>query len=186
MTGRNCRFLQGPDTDSAAVDRVRAAIRDERDIRIDILNYRKDGSTFKTPCSSAPCATRTERSSISSPHSSMSRSIIGCRPKSTTSRPGSPMPKRRSGTSDPHRQGRVRNPIGSRPADRATSGPRRARVRSTTRERGSAAGRARATATATPSTPVCSAPALSLNKAAITSDTDVTRRPLFAMERAPS
>lgn len=46
VTGRNCRFLQGPDTDSAAVDRVRAAIRDERDIRIDILNYRKDGSTF--------------------------------------------------------------------------------------------------------------------------------------------
>ncbi len=47
VTGRNCRFLQGPDTDSAAVDRVRAAIRDERDIRIDILNYRKDGSTFQ-------------------------------------------------------------------------------------------------------------------------------------------
>ena len=46
VTGRNCRFLQGPDTDSAAVDEVRAAIRDERDIRIDILNYRKDGSTF--------------------------------------------------------------------------------------------------------------------------------------------
>ncbi|MDP4005306.1 PAS domain-containing protein [Methylobacterium sp. NEAU K] len=46
VTGRNCRFLQGPDTDSAAVDRLREAVRQEVDIRIDLLNYRKDGSTF--------------------------------------------------------------------------------------------------------------------------------------------
>ncbi len=46
VTGRNCRFLQGPDTDPEAVARLRGAIRDETDIKIDILNYRKDGSTF--------------------------------------------------------------------------------------------------------------------------------------------
>ncbi|WP_279599140.1 PAS domain-containing protein [Methylobacterium sp. J-076] len=46
VAGRNCRFLQGPDTDPAAVDRIRSAVRDEVDIKIDILNYRKDGSTF--------------------------------------------------------------------------------------------------------------------------------------------
>lgn len=46
VTGRNCRFLQGPDTDPAAVDRIRSAIRNEVDIKIDVLNYRKDGTTF--------------------------------------------------------------------------------------------------------------------------------------------
>lgn len=46
VIGRNCRFLQGPDTDKEAVSKIRAAIKDEVDINIDILNYRKDGSTF--------------------------------------------------------------------------------------------------------------------------------------------
>ena len=46
VTGRNCRFLQGPETDSEAVDRLREAIRQETDIQVDLLNYRKDGSTF--------------------------------------------------------------------------------------------------------------------------------------------
>ncbi len=47
VVGRNCRFLQGPDTEAPAVDRLRAAIRREEDIRVDLLNYRKDGSTFQ-------------------------------------------------------------------------------------------------------------------------------------------
>ena len=46
VLGRNCRFLQGPETDPDAIDRVREAIRDRVDINIDLLNYRKDGSTF--------------------------------------------------------------------------------------------------------------------------------------------
>ena len=46
VAGRNCRFLQGPDTDPQAIARIRTAIREEVDIKIDILNYRKDGSTF--------------------------------------------------------------------------------------------------------------------------------------------
>lgn len=46
IVGHNCRFLQGPGTDAAQVARLRAAIRDEHDIDIDLLNYRKDGSTF--------------------------------------------------------------------------------------------------------------------------------------------
>ena len=44
--GRNCRFLQGPDTDRAAVQRVREAVGQNRDISIDLLNYRKDGTPF--------------------------------------------------------------------------------------------------------------------------------------------
>lgn len=46
LIGRNCRLLQGPQTDRAAVSRLREAIAAERDISVDIVNYRKDGSTF--------------------------------------------------------------------------------------------------------------------------------------------
>ncbi|HMB04110.1 MAG TPA: PAS domain S-box protein [Isosphaeraceae bacterium] len=44
--GRNCRFLQGPETDPAAVAAVRAAIRGRRECSVELLNYRKDGTPF--------------------------------------------------------------------------------------------------------------------------------------------
>ena len=44
--GRNCRFLQGPETDPYAVDAMRRALETESEITIDILNYKKDGTTF--------------------------------------------------------------------------------------------------------------------------------------------
>ncbi len=46
IVGRNCRFLQGPETDMAAVAKVREAIEGGHDVDVDLLNYRKDGSTF--------------------------------------------------------------------------------------------------------------------------------------------
>ena len=46
VTGRNCRFLQGADTDQAASLYIRDAIANNRDIAIDLLNYRKDGTPF--------------------------------------------------------------------------------------------------------------------------------------------
>lgn len=46
IMGHNCRFLQGPETSREAVAEVRRAIAEGIDIQIDILNYRKDGSTF--------------------------------------------------------------------------------------------------------------------------------------------
>jgi PAS domain S-box-containing protein len=46
LIGRNCRLLQGPETNQEAVAGLRDAIAAERDIAIDILNYRKDGSSF--------------------------------------------------------------------------------------------------------------------------------------------
>ena len=46
IIGANCRFLQGPDTDRAQVGRVRAAISEGMAVAVDLLNYRKDGSTF--------------------------------------------------------------------------------------------------------------------------------------------
>ncbi len=47
IVGRNCRFLQGPDTDPVDVRKVGQAIRHRRDISTVILNHRKDGSTFQ-------------------------------------------------------------------------------------------------------------------------------------------
>lgn len=46
VVGRNCRFLQGPKTDPAAIDEIRQAVEDRIDISVDLLNYRKDGSSF--------------------------------------------------------------------------------------------------------------------------------------------
>ncbi|HEU4457518.1 MAG TPA: histidine kinase famiy protein [Methylibium sp.] len=46
LIGRNCRFLQGPETDPATVDAVREAVLSQREIATEILNYRKDGSSF--------------------------------------------------------------------------------------------------------------------------------------------
>ena len=46
ILGRNCRFLQGRDTDPAAVARIRAALESEDVIVTELLNYRKDGTPF--------------------------------------------------------------------------------------------------------------------------------------------
>jgi PAS domain S-box-containing protein len=46
IVGRNCRFLQGPGTNRESVARIRQAIEHGANIEIDLLNYRKDGSTF--------------------------------------------------------------------------------------------------------------------------------------------
>lgn len=46
VIGRNCRFLQGPETDPVALDQIRAAIRARRECFVDIVNYRKDGESF--------------------------------------------------------------------------------------------------------------------------------------------
>lgn len=52
--GRNCRFLQGPETDSDAVQNIRDAISAEETITQEILNYHKDGSTFWNQLSITP------------------------------------------------------------------------------------------------------------------------------------
>ena len=46
VIGRNCRMLQGPDTDPATVQRIREAIAAGEPLIVDLLNYRKDGSGF--------------------------------------------------------------------------------------------------------------------------------------------
>lgn len=43
---RNCRFMQGPDTDQVELAKLRSAIKNGEPITIELLNYRKDGSSF--------------------------------------------------------------------------------------------------------------------------------------------
>jgi PAS domain S-box-containing protein len=46
IIGRNCRFLQGPKTDPEPVARIRKAISNEDVVVVELLNYRKNGTTF--------------------------------------------------------------------------------------------------------------------------------------------
>nr|AML79540.1 putative LOV domain-containing protein [Hedwigia ciliata] len=46
ILGRNCRFLQGPDTDQSTVQLIRDAIKENRDITVQLLNYTKSGKPF--------------------------------------------------------------------------------------------------------------------------------------------
>lgn len=44
--GRNCRFLQGPGTDKGALVELGIALSEGKEFAAELLNYRKDGSTF--------------------------------------------------------------------------------------------------------------------------------------------
>ncbi|KAJ4875240.1 Phototropin-2 [Raphanus sativus] len=46
ILGRNCRFLQGPETDQATVQKIRDAIREQREITVQLINYTKSGKKF--------------------------------------------------------------------------------------------------------------------------------------------
>lgn len=46
VLGRNCRFMRGPRTDPADIERIRRLVQEERAEQVDILNYRKDGTEF--------------------------------------------------------------------------------------------------------------------------------------------
>ncbi|MFB6356498.1 MAG: PAS domain-containing protein, partial [bacterium] len=54
ILGKNCRFLQGEDTDEQTVREIRRAINNEEPIRTEILNYRKDGTPFWNHLSITP------------------------------------------------------------------------------------------------------------------------------------
>lgn len=46
LIGRNCRFLQGPESDQAGVTRIRAAIKENVPICQDLINYTSEGTIF--------------------------------------------------------------------------------------------------------------------------------------------
>ncbi|MEG4274492.1 MULTISPECIES: PAS domain S-box protein [unclassified Microcoleus] len=46
VIGRNCRFLQGPDTDRAELDKLRSSLEAGTEIQVVLKNYRKDKTPF--------------------------------------------------------------------------------------------------------------------------------------------
>lgn len=46
ILGRNCRFLQGPDTDPETVAKMREALANEDVVVVEVRNYRKSGEPF--------------------------------------------------------------------------------------------------------------------------------------------
>ena len=54
VLGRNCRFLQGEDTDPEPVAAMREAIADAEPVSVELRNYRKDGTEFWNRVSIAP------------------------------------------------------------------------------------------------------------------------------------
>ncbi|XP_039029474.1 phototropin-2-like [Hibiscus syriacus] len=46
ILGRNCRFLQGPETDQETVSNRRDAIKEQTEITVQLINYTKNGKKF--------------------------------------------------------------------------------------------------------------------------------------------
>nr|AML78657.1 putative LOV domain-containing protein [Physocarpus opulifolius] len=46
ILGRNCRFLQGPETDPATVKKIRDAIDGQTEVTVQLINYTKTGKKF--------------------------------------------------------------------------------------------------------------------------------------------
>ncbi|MEC4717839.1 histidine kinase famiy protein [Noviherbaspirillum sp. CPCC 100848] len=46
VLGRNCRLLQGPETNRDTVAEIRNALKEQRAVAVDILNYKADGTPF--------------------------------------------------------------------------------------------------------------------------------------------
>jgi PAS domain S-box-containing protein len=61
VLGKNCRFLQGEKSDPATKEEIRRSIHAEEPCSVEILNYRKDGSTFWNLLSITPIRDESNR-----------------------------------------------------------------------------------------------------------------------------
>lgn len=61
VIGRTPRLLQGPKTDRAQLDKIRIAMAKLQPVRVEIINYRKDGSEFWLELTLAPIANADNR-----------------------------------------------------------------------------------------------------------------------------
>lgn len=52
--GRNCRFLQGPQTDPDDLERIREGLRSEKEFEVTLTNHRADGTAFRNQLLIAP------------------------------------------------------------------------------------------------------------------------------------
>ncbi|MBL8708753.1 MAG: PAS domain-containing protein [Rhodospirillaceae bacterium] len=61
ILGRNCRMLQGRDTDPDALDKLRRALAQQRAVNVTLRNYRKDGRTFWNELAISPITDQSGR-----------------------------------------------------------------------------------------------------------------------------
>lgn len=54
ILGKDCRFLQGPETSDATVEHIRESIDAQEPVSVDILNYRRNGQKFWNDLDIAP------------------------------------------------------------------------------------------------------------------------------------
>lgn len=54
IIGRNCKFLAGPDTEPGLTAQIVTAINERRPVLVEILNYKKDGTSFRNAVLVAP------------------------------------------------------------------------------------------------------------------------------------
>lgn len=54
VLGKTCKFLQGKDTNPATVETIRQAMKQDEQVRVELLNYRKNGETFWNDLSITP------------------------------------------------------------------------------------------------------------------------------------
>ncbi len=59
VLGKTPRILQGPRTDRATLEKIRTALKAWQPVRVELLNYRKDGSEFWEELNIAPVADET-------------------------------------------------------------------------------------------------------------------------------
>ena len=58
ILGKNCRFMQGKDTDSKALEIIRQALKTHSECQVILRNYRKDGTIFWNALSVSPVRDR--------------------------------------------------------------------------------------------------------------------------------
>ena len=58
VIGRNCRFLQGPDTSEQALADIRRALNAKKGVDVELANYRRDGRRFCNRLMLFPCFNR--------------------------------------------------------------------------------------------------------------------------------
>lgn len=54
VVGKNCRLLRGPETEPEASAKLRQAVLEGRATMVELLNYRRDGSSFRNAVMIAP------------------------------------------------------------------------------------------------------------------------------------
>ncbi|WP_161883540.1 PAS domain S-box protein [Deinococcus alpinitundrae] len=61
VLGRNCRFLQGEDSEQSGLQEIRLAIAQEQDVTVTLRNYRKDATLFHNEVTLSPLHDETGR-----------------------------------------------------------------------------------------------------------------------------